>query len=162
MSVQVISYSDEHIDGVRDLILPIQREEYSLQIAYEDQPDLHDIPGFYQQRKGGFWIAVDGPVVVGSIGLIDIGGNLAALRKMFVKKAYRGPRHGVANSLLQSLIDHANGRAVRDIYLGTTSRFLAAHRFYEKAGFDLVDAADLPKNFLRMAVDTRFYRLRLP
>jgi RimJ/RimL family protein N-acetyltransferase len=41
--------------------------------------------------------------------------------------------------------------------LGTTAAFLAAHRFYEKSGFRLVDEADLPETFPRMAVDTRFY-----
>lgn len=47
------------------------------------------------------------------------------------------------------------------VYLGTTAKFLAAHRFYEKNRFDLVDAADLPQSFPRMAVDTRFYKIDL-
>ncbi len=44
------------------------------------------------------------------------------------------------------------------IFLGTTAEFLAAHRFYEKNGFSLIDANDLPERFPRMAVDTRFYQ----
>jgi hypothetical protein len=46
---------------------------------------------------------------------------------------------------------------MRELYLGTTERFLAAHRFYEKNGFARVDPASLPKAFHRMSVDTRFH-----
>lgn len=44
------------------------------------------------------------------------------------------------------------------MWLGTTERFLAAHRFYEKNGFVLVDRSALPASFPLMAVDSRFYR----
>jgi hypothetical protein len=50
---------------------------------------------------------------------------------------------------------------VRDIFLGTTGKFLAAHRFYEKNAFTEIDAAELPPAFPRMAVDTKFYRMVL-
>jgi GNAT superfamily N-acetyltransferase len=59
------------------------------------------------------------------------------------------------------LLDDARRRGVREILLGTTERFLAAHRFYERNGFQPIDAAALPPEFPRMAVDTRFYRLTL-
>jgi N-acetylglutamate synthase-like GNAT family acetyltransferase len=158
VSIEIVAFLDRYRDGVRDLIVPIQREEFEIPISYDQQPDLHDIPRFYQRGKGGFWVAMDGPTVVGSIGLLDIGHNRAALRKMFVKQAYRGSARGVASWLLKTLIEHATRHGVKEIYLGTTEKFLAAHRFYEKTGFDLSDAAQLPASFPRMAVDTRFYR----
>lgn len=55
----------------------------------------------------------------------------------------------------------ARDRGVRQLWLGTTDRFLAAHRFYEKNGFGLVEAENLPASFPRMAVDIRFYGLAL-
>ena len=122
---------------------------------------LHDITGFYRQGVGDFWIALHGDEVVGSIALVDIGNDQAALRKMFVKDTFRGGRHGVAGALLETLLDHARQQGVKEVYLGTTSKFLAAHRFYEKNGFDLVDETNLPASFPRMAVDTRFYLQRL-
>ena len=45
--------------------------------------------------------------------------------------------------------------------LGTTDKFLAVHRFYEKNGFRAVPPEDLPPEFPRMAVDTRFYAITL-
>jgi N-acetylglutamate synthase-like GNAT family acetyltransferase len=161
MSIQIVPYSASFADGVRDLIVPIQQEEFGIKITYDDQPDLHDIPAFYRKGCGDFWIAVHDGEVVGSIALIDIGAGQAALRKMFVQKPYRGAGYGVAGRLLETLLEHARQNDVAEVYLGTTSKFLAAHRFYEKTGFDLIDEADLPKKFPRMAVDTRFYVRRL-
>ena len=161
MNIEIVPYSNEYIDGVRDLVLSIQQDEFGVQITYEDQLDLHDISAFYRKGIGDFWIALKGTEVVGSIGLTDIGNNKAVLRKMFVKESYRGATHGVAKGLLDTLLKHARGNGVKEIYLGTTAQFLAAHRFYEKNGFDLIDESDLPENFPRMAVHTRRYRLRL-
>ena len=161
MNIRIVPYSDKFVTGVRDLIVPIQREEFGIAITYDDQPDLHDIPAFYRKGFGDFWIALHESAVVGSIALVDIGNGQGALRKMFVKSAYRGAGHGVARRLLDTLLEHARQTDVKDVYLGTTSKFLAAHRFYEKSGFDLVAETDLPKTFPRMAVDTRFYVRRL-
>jgi GNAT superfamily N-acetyltransferase len=80
---------------------------------------------------------------------------------MFVKQPYRGAPHGVARRLLDRLLDHAARRRIDEIFLGTTEKFRAAHRFYEKSGFTLVEEHELPDRFPRMNVDTRFYRLRL-
>jgi N-acetylglutamate synthase-like GNAT family acetyltransferase len=162
MTIAISLFDSRHTDGVRDLIVPIQREEFGIDITYGDQPDLHDIPGFYRKGAGDFWVATANGEVVGSIALIDLGGRRGALRKMFVHSAYRGRDHGVARRLLETLIDHAAEERFTEILLGTTAKFLAAHRFYEKMGFELIDEADLPAGFPRMKVDTRFYRRNLP
>ncbi len=161
MNIRILPYADEHLLGVRDLILPIQQDEFAIPITYEDQPDLQNIASTYRKGCGEFWVALDGSDVVGSIALIDFGQRQAALRKMFVKQAYRGREVGVATKLLETLLSHARHKNLDEVYLGTTSSFLAAHRFYEKTGFDLFDEADLPAAFPKMAVDTRFYRYLL-
>jgi hypothetical protein len=46
---------------------------------------------------------------------------------------------------------------VREIYLGTTARFLPAHRFYEKNGFREITRSELAERFPVIAVDTKFY-----
>lgn len=82
-----------------------------------------------------------------------------ALGKMFVASKFRGEPHRVAQRLLSVALAWAAEKNSR-IFLGTTSRFLAAHRFYEKNGFELVARETLPETFPVMAVDTRFYRYR--
>ena len=146
--------------AVIDVILPIQREEFGFSITAEDQPDLADIPGWYQTGAGQFWLATLDARAVGTIALKDIGGGAVALRKMFVRPEARGPV-GAAQALLDAALAHARDHAIDAVWLGTTDRFQAAHRFYEKNGFSQVKADDLPTTFPRMAVDTRFYRLNL-
>lgn len=162
MSLVVITaYTPEHKQGVIDLILPIQREEFDLPVTIDAQPDLLQIPSVYQRGSGQFWLALDGAVVVGTIALLDIGLQQVALRKMFVKASHRGAEFGVAKGLLNTALQWSRERNLRDIYLGTTAYFHAAHRFYEKNGFVEVAANELPDNFSAMQIDTKFYRHQL-
>jgi N-acetylglutamate synthase-like GNAT family acetyltransferase len=154
-------FAPQYQEGVVDVILPIQQAEFQIPITLADQPDLLDIPGFYQRGNGNFWIARSEGAVVGTIALLDIGNAQGALRKMFVKASHRGRELGVARLLLASLLQWAFSSGLRTIYLGTTARFLAAHRFYEKHGFLEVEKSELPPAFPVMSVDTKFYRLEL-
>lgn len=155
--IEVLSFQKEHQREVLELILEIQRDEFGFSIRAEDQPDLSDIENFYQSGAGGFWVAVAESRVVGTIALRDIGNGQGALRKMFVKASHRGKEFSVAPKLLEHLVLSAQCKGVRELFLGTTERFLAAHRFYEKQGFVRVAPELLPLAFPRMAVDTRFY-----
>ena len=169
MGLAITPFAPAHTNGVKDLIVPIQQNEFGISISYDDQPDLKDIPSFYQVGSGGFWVALEkakgNECVVGCIALKDIGNNQGALRKMFVAQGHRGSDAGtgvgIASRLLEILLIHAKAQGVLEIYLGTTKQFLAAHRFYEKNGFELVDEKNLPSAFLRMDVDTRFYKIGL-
>lgn len=160
--MHIVPFAPSHAAGVVDVILPIQQAEFGIPITLADQPDLLDIAGFYQQGRGGFWVALDEGTVVGTIALLDIGlhdgghGD-GALRKMFVAANHRGKEYGTAARLLDTLLAHAHTMGMRRIWLGTTDKFLAAHRFYEKHGFEQVARQDLPAAFPVMAVDTRFY-----
>jgi len=75
---------------VIDLIVSIQQREFNIPITAEDQPDLLDIPNYYQKNCGIFWVALHNEDVVGTISLLDIGNGQSALRKMFVPQHYRG------------------------------------------------------------------------
>jgi hypothetical protein len=47
--IEVVPFSSEHQAGVIDAILPIQQLEFGMSITLEDEPDLRDIPEFYQR-----------------------------------------------------------------------------------------------------------------
>ncbi len=159
--IVISPFRPEHQQGVQDLVLTIQRHEFGIPITLEEQPDLMDIPGFCQSGKGNFWVALAGAEVVGTIALLDIGDRLGVLRKMFVKEAWRGKKHGVAQSLLSVLLGWARDKDFGAIYLGTTAKYLAAHRFYEREGFHEIPAEKLPPAFPRVAVDSKFYLITL-
>lgn len=159
--ILIAPFSDADRQGVLDVILPIQQQEFGIPITAADQPDLTDIPAFYQSGTGGFWVGRSNSEVVGTVGLKDIGSGQAALRKMFVAAPFRGRELGVAGKLLDALLAHARAKGVAEIFLGTTDKFLAAHRFYEKRDFREMPKAELPKAFPVMAVDSKFYVLRV-
>lgn len=161
MEIKVEAYTDQYKQQVVELIVPIQQEEFNIPITPADQPDLQQIPIFYQNNNGNFWLAIKDGRVVGTISLLDIGNHQGALRKMFVHKDYRGKEHGTARLLLNTLFSWAKEKAYTDIYLGTTAKFLAAHRFYEKNNFEEVTVPELPVSFPRMEVDVKFYRYKV-
>ena len=156
--IEIIPFSEHHLPGVVDVILPIQQSEFNIPITLEAQPDLLDIPGYYQKGNGNFWVALDGDEIVGTIALLDIGNNQGALRKMFVKAAFRGSMQAVAHRLLRVMLEWCRQHHVREVFLGTTEKFLAAHRFYEKNGFAEIQQDQLPVSFPIMSVDTRFFK----
>lgn len=160
-NIQIATYQSQYQAAIVKLILNIQQQEFGLPITLKDQRDLLDISSFYQQGNGNFWIALDREKVIGTIAAIDIGYNQLALRKMFVDVKYRGKEIGVGQQLLNWLLNWAETKNIRDIYLGTVDVFQAAHRFYEKNGFMRIDRLVLPPNFPFMSGDTMFYWLNL-
>lgn len=155
--IDIVPFMPVYQDGVVDLILPIQQREFGLNIDLHDQPDLKEIPAFYQNGAGNFWVALDDGVVVGSIGLLDIGSEQAALRKMFVAAPLRGKPYRIADNLLAELLAWSRRKRLREIYLGTTEKFTAAQHFYRKHAFAEITKADLPARFPVMAVDSVFF-----
>ncbi len=161
VAFQIRPFMKADEQGVINLILPIQQDEFGVPVTLQDQPDLLDIPEFYQTGGGGFWVVEANGRVIGSIALKAFGSGHGALRKMFVAAPYRGRTHGVAQGLLDHLLAAASAAGIREITLGTVEILRAACRFYEKNGFEPVALETLPPDYPRMPVDTLFYRLRL-
>lgn len=153
--------TNEYCQQVIDLILPIQQIEFNVPITLEAQPDLLDIEANYQRQGGGFWIAKKDQQVVGTIGLLSTGHRAGAVRKMFVKKEFRGKELGIATRLLDTLLNYSRTEGITDLYLGTVDMLKAAHRFYERNGFQRIDVKGLPGYFPRMKADNIFYHLHL-
>ena len=160
-SMKIETYQRAYKQQVTALILGIQQHEFGVAITAEDQPDLKNIPGFYQTGNGNFWVAVNKGQVIGSIALLDIGHQQVALRKMFVAEPFRGSDKGVAKKLLAQCHQWAFKQGITDIYLGTIDVYQAAMQFYEKNGYQLIDKNNLAQGFPLIAVDNVFYRKRL-
>jgi len=71
--MEVVPFRPELEIQVVELIVGIQRGEFGIEITVEQQPDLRQIPTFYQVRGGNFWVALSAGRVVGTISLLDIG-----------------------------------------------------------------------------------------
>ena len=155
--ITIQPFEDQDTNHIVNLILNIQQNEFQVPITINEQQDLLNIPTFYQQKKGNFWVAKFNDEVVGTIALIDCGDNIGTIRKMFVKKEFRGKEHGIAQRLLNTLEESARTNTIKSLYLGTLERLEAAIRFYERNGFTLIQKQNLPSVFPLMPVDTHFF-----
>ncbi|BAV05111.1 N-acetylglutamate synthase, GNAT family [Filimonas lacunae] len=159
MTIQQLNNS--HSQQIVNLILPIQQIEFNVPITLEKQQDLLDIEKHYIGPGGNFWGVIHDNEVVGTIALIATGHNAGAIRKMFVKKEFRGKELGIAQQLLDELLRYCQQNNITDLYLGTVEILKAAHRFYERNGFQKISKEDLPDYFPFMQPDTIFYHLHM-
>ncbi|WP_264537345.1 GNAT family N-acetyltransferase [Flavobacterium sp. N1736] len=161
MKPLIIPIENEYSNAVIDLVLNIQQNEFNIAITLEDQPDLLDIKSFYKAGGGQFFGAFMNDELVGTIALIKFDDKAAAIRKMFVKKEYRGKEHSIAQKLLDTLITYCSENEIDDLYLGTVSVLEAALRFYERNHFEKIAKELLPKKFPLMSADNVFCHLTL-
>jgi len=159
MEIKLIS--DKYSPQAVNLILPIQQGEFGVPVSLEDQPDLTKIDEFYIRPGGGFWGAFINDELVGTLALINTGHAAGGIRKMFVKKEYRGKELSIAQKLFETLLAFAKTKGIKDLYLGSVDQMKAAHRFYERNGFRKIAKDQLPPYYPRMNADTVFYHLSL-
>lgn len=152
---------NDYTQQILDVILPIQQIEFNVPVTMEGQPDLLDIEQFYHETGGGFWGAMHDDELVGTIALIATENNTGTIRKMFVKKEFRGKETGIGQALLNELINYSESKGIRDLYLGTVDVLKAAHRFYERNRFVRKLSEEMPSCFQRMMGENVYYHLRL-
>jgi len=109
--IDITPFRPQHAEGVVSVILPIQQAEFEIPITLEAQPDLPDIPGFYQQGKGNFWVAFDGLEVVGSVALLDIGNGQARCARCASRPAIAARGMGWPGGCSTSFSPGATARA---------------------------------------------------
>jgi len=105
-----------------------------------------------------YWVSLHNNEIIGTIGVLRIEGEFSILKNMFVKKEYRGNDSRIASLLLNKVFDWSNSKSIDTIYLGTMDQFKAAHKFYEKNGFEKISIIKLPSSFITNPIDDVFYK----
>lgn len=108
-----------------------------------------------------YWVALNDNEIIGTIAVIAIEKEFAILKKMMLKKSFRGKAFGVSEILLKTSINWCNENNFKKIYLGTMNQFKAAQIFYEKNRFIKISKSELPQNFVNNPLDSIFYQLDL-
>lgn len=157
--MKIEAYSGKFDDEIISLILSIQNDEAKIGLSLQEQPDLLDIHGSYQQPGGEFWIALSDGRVIGTIGLMLKESHCAVLKKFFVEKSFRSQKIGL--SLYNELLKYAISKDVYHIILDTPAVACASHRFYEKAGFYRISPTELPVPYSYPDRDSIIYLLNL-
>jgi GNAT superfamily N-acetyltransferase len=161
MVPEIKTLTDTYANQIVELVLTIQQKEFNIPITIADQPDLLTIEDFYIKKGGNFWGAFIDGELVGTIALIRFDTHAGAIRKMFVKKEFRGKELGIARQLLDVLLAYCKSNAIHNVYLGTVSVLKAAQRFYERNHFDQIEKTMLPAGFPLMSADDVFYSIQL-
>jgi ribosomal protein S18 acetylase RimI-like enzyme len=98
-------------------------------------PELHALATHFAKQGGAVWTveAEDGDIV-GMVATRPLGDDDAwEICRMYVAQSHRGT--GLAQRLLGTAEAHARAQGAERLVLWTDTRFDAAHRFYEKAGY---------------------------
>jgi len=155
--MEIIMYQDKYKQQVIDLILYIQNTEAKINLTIEEQPDLLDIPFYYERNGGAFWIAVEENEVIGTIAFMNYGNGNAVLKKFFVRSDWRNKKIGYA--LYEVLIDYLKEKNYKQVLLDTPSVARASHQFYEKSGFQKITKEELPFHYEYPDRDSYLYLL---
>jgi GNAT superfamily N-acetyltransferase len=162
MKISIQIYADIYQKQVENLVLGIQNGEFNLGLTAQDQPDLPNIGEFY--KEGCFWIALNEQnQVMGTIGLEPLNEKQAVLRKMFLDKSMRGNKDlNLAQNLFETLVNYTQQKGYQELWLDTPLMAQAAHRFYERNGFELMPRANVPKSYKLPAIkELKIYRLHV-
>jgi len=95
--------------------------------------------GRYDEQKDGFWTALVGGRIEGSITIDGVyaAAEGAHLRWFIISDGLRGK--GAGNQLMNAAMDFCRSRGYSRVYLWTFEGLNAARHLYEKTGFRLVE-----------------------
>lgn len=157
--MEIITYRKEYKQQIINLILHIQNDEAGISLSLDEQPDLKNIPEYYQKGGGQFWLAVSGAELIGTIAIMNYGNGNTVLKKFFVRSDLRGK--GVGRALYYRLYEYAQDMGFKRILLDTPSVAQASHKFYERTGFERIEKAELPFKYEYPDRDSYLYLLNL-
>ena len=148
MEYKIIEYKNEYKYDIRDLISRIYRDEFEITVGEDEilNEDLYK----YIKEGGIVLLAVDeNNNLLGTIGGRIVNDETLEVKRMYVKKEYRG--YGIAQELLNNLEDFAGENGFKYLVLGTYERMERAIGFYQKNLFVLEDmeTEDVEERFFK-------------
>lgn len=157
--MKIITYQEEYKHQIIDLILYIQNEEAKINLSLEEQPDLLDIPNYYEKDGGEFWLAVEDNTVIGTLALMNKGNGNGILKKGFVKKEHR--KCGILTGLYKTLLDYAIRNNIKQLMFDTPSVATNCHSFFEKEGYVRINKSEQPFEYEYPDRNSYLYLLKL-
>lgn len=135
--MKVITYQNKYQKATAEFIQQVKNE------MGWTRPWSEDVTVEYLENGGNFWLAIEDGKIIGTIALKNMGNGRGYLKRMFVHQDHRGT--GVADTLLEKLLEHARDLKLNIIYLSTASSAERAIGFYQKHNFQKIAA--LPEDF---------------
>ena len=120
----------------RALAPPHMAEAFEGYIARSLREEIDRIAAYYDERRGGFWVAAEGAGIVGMFGLELLSTGAMELRRMYVDPPAQ--RRGIARKMLQFAEDECRQRNVARLELSTSELQGPALSLYQNGGYELV------------------------
>jgi len=116
-------------------------EEYDCKLDAERE-DTHLLaPGPYFRAGGGeFWVVEEEGAILATVA-VALHEDAGELKALYVHPCLR--RHGWGRRLTNLAIAHARAAGKERMFLWSDTRFLDAHRLYQKMGFEKFGTRDL-------------------
>ena len=109
-------------------------DAYNFRMDFDEfDRDLADIPAYYQDSGGEFWVAESGGVIAGVIGVVPREGETCELKRLYVSMSWWGK--GLGSALIGTVIAWAKDHGYPRIVLWSDVLFERAHGIYLKHGF---------------------------
>lgn len=142
-STMVRPFTASDAAQVRDLFIRVNRllapphmaEAFEAYISNALKEEIDRIADYYGEKRGGFWVAVDGTLVVGMFGLEPSSDDAMELRRMYVDPSVR--RRGIARQMLQFAEDECRRRNRSTMQLSTSEVQSDALSLYRNSGYQL-------------------------
>jgi GNAT superfamily N-acetyltransferase len=103
------------------------------EVEDKDWEVLNDPVGHILRPGGALLMAVQDGVPIGTCALLAMGDGAFEVAKMTVAEEYRGL--GIGKKLLAHVIEYAESKGARRLYLETNSKLANAVHLYESLGF---------------------------
>ena len=95
-----------------------------------DSPELKKIFTYFKNKKGKFWIYLNGDKVIGCMGYLPHQKNEIEIHKLYIDQKFR--KIGLAKKLMMKVEKIAKKTHKKKIVLWTDTRFKEAHAMYKK------------------------------
>lgn len=106
--------------------------------------DLADIEANFWNRKGAFFVLLNGEEVIGTVALQQETDASCELCRMYLAPQYRG--QGLGRRLLEHSVREARDSGLKEMHLKTASVLVEAISLYKRAGFAVVEGAEAGGN----------------
>lgn len=136
---KIKKFENRYNEEVNNFIISVFVDEFGFE---ECRKELEEQDNYeYIQNGGGLWIALDDEDnIIGTIGLKKHNDNDAELKKLYVRKDYRGK--GVSKELYNIMLEESKKDNFNRIFLGTYDKLETAINFYLKRGFTQMEELD--------------------
>lgn len=124
-------YEDSMKEEVRSVVLDVLLE-HGFEFDNRKDADLRDIKSYYFERGGTFFVGTESGRVIGTAGVRKLDENVCEIRRIYLKKNFRGEGNG--KKLFTAALDFAEKNCTK-VVLKTDSTLTKAIGMYLKHGF---------------------------